>query len=324
MKTFHEIPVIDVSQLFEGTQHGLEIVAKDLKQAYTTVGFAYIEGHGIDPDLIHSTLELGEAFHALSFKKKMEIRQNNCFRGYVPPRSSQLNVSSLGAASKPNHLESFVMAFEVDETHPDYYQGIYLAGRNQWPANWPTFRAVLKAYRDEMLTLSIKLTRAFSVALGMDAYALDKYFVEPTYFLRLQHYPPNHDEAGDSFGLAPHTDYGFCSFVAQDHIEGLQIQHPINGWQTLPVRENSFVLNSGDMLKRLSNDTFRSTSHRVINKSGVSRYSTVFFYDPNRHANINVLASCIDDAHQPNYDEIKYGDYLLERIQANYGVGKSK
>lgn len=35
------------------------------------------------------------------------------------------------------------------------------------------------------------------------------------------------------------------------------------------------------MLQRWTNDAFRSTVHRVVNKVGKERYSAPFFYEPN-------------------------------------------
>ena len=50
-----------------------------------------------------------------------------------------------------------------------------------------------------------------------------------------------------------------------------------------PVVENSIVLNVGDMFQRWSNDTLRSTNHRVVNTNITkARYSMPYFVDPGR------------------------------------------
>jgi len=54
----------------------------------------------------------------------------------------------------------------------------------------------------------------------------------------------------------------------------------------LPV-EGYYIVNLGDMVKRVSNNKFRSTLHRVVNKSGKERYSVPFFFEPDFNALIN-------------------------------------
>jgi isopenicillin N synthase-like dioxygenase len=176
-----------------------------------------------------------------------------------------------------------------------------------------------------MLQFSHKLVQAFSIALGMGMHGLDSIFAEPTYFLRLQHYPGQEKNLSeDQFGIAPHTDAGFITILAQDKVGGLQIKSVDEQWIDVPYEPNTLVLNAGAMLPRLSNDIFRAIPHRVINKSHQERYSVPFFFDTNMHATIEVLKSCITSERPAKYPPIMYGEYLLDRIQGNYGVGKRR
>lgn len=318
------IPVIDLEPMWHDLE-GMKQVANEIAYAYKHIGFSYVINHQVPKDKIQQVFQAAQEFHALSLEEKMSIRQNDCFRGYVPMKASQLKVSTEGAAKKPNQLDAFVMAFEVSENHPDYADGSYLAGPNQWPQNLPDFKDKMLAYRDAMVILAHRLVQVFALALGLDRHGLDEYFINPTYFLRLQHYPEQPSNTEEPlYGIAPHTDYGFFSLLAQSDIEGLEVKHPEKGWVKVPYIHDSFVLNTGDMLKRWSNNIFRSTPHRVINRSGQDRYSVPFFFEPNMHSQIEVLPSCMEADEKPNYQPVKYGDYLLDRIQGNYGLGKKK
>ena len=81
-----------------------------------------------------------------------------------------------------------------------------------------------------------------------------------------------------------------------------------------PVVENSIVLNVGDMLQRWSNDTLRSTNHRVVNTSITkARYSMPYFVDPGR----DVMIENSTDR-PPLYQPISAYDYLKWRLAQSY------
>ena len=275
------IPIIDLAPLWENTDIGIREVAEQIRAAYTTSGFGYVINHRVPQSLIDNTFQQARRFHNLPLEEKIKIKQNDCFRGYAPMNTSQLKVSTEGSATLPNQLDAFIMAFEVDENHPDYPKGLYLAGPNQWPENLQGFKEALFCYRDTFLRLTKRLLEPLGVLLCNDKLALKQFFIQPTYVLRLQHYPPQPENRPENqFGIAPHTDYGFFTLLAQESIAGLEVRTDDNDWIKVPPLEGALVMNTGDMLKRWSNDTVKSTPHRVINHSSCSRFSIPFFLRP--------------------------------------------
>ena len=104
--------------------------------------------------------------------------------------------------------------------------------------------------------------------------------------MRILHYPAWDGEVknGQIRG-GKHTDYGSITLLWRfDDTGGLEIENRETGeWIDAPVVENSIVLNVGDMLQRWSNDTLRSTNHRVVNTNITkARYSMPYFVDPGR------------------------------------------
>jgi isopenicillin N synthase-like dioxygenase len=142
---------------------------------------------------------------------------------------------------------------------------------------------------------------------------------------RIFHYPPSPPRTRD-WGVGEHTDYGLVTLLAQDDSGGLQIAAPAgNGhrWIDAPPIPGTLVCNIGDMLDRLTGGWYRSTPHRVRNRSGHGRLSFPFFLDPGFDAEVPPLpdrAAAGDDGRRRwDGQDLRaftgtYGDYLLGKV----------
>lgn len=319
-----ELPVVDLSGIAGAAAArdaaALAPMAAAFDDACRRYGFCYIVNHGIDAALREAAFAQSRAFHALPLAAKQAIRINAAHRGYMGMASSVIVTSSIEKATRPNLSESFMLMHEVAagaEQGP-------LDGPNQWPEGLPGFRETISAYDTALRGLGEAMTRMIAVALGLPPDGLDRYFTRPTTFLRLLHYPPSPPDADDKqYGSAPHTDYGFITILAQDQRGGLQVRSQDHRWiDAVPV-EDAFVVNIADMASRWSNLRWRSTPHRVINRSGLDRYSMPYFYDMAADVAVAPLPSCVSPAAPPQFEPVVYGDYLMERIDANYAYRKT-
>ena len=321
--TTQSLPIVDLTGLAESADArdavGLGRLANAFDAACRAHGFCYLVNHGVPAAQIEAAFAASAAFHARPLAEKQAIAINKAHRGYMAMASSVIVTSSIERATKPNLSESFMLMHEVapgDETDP-------LDGPNQWPAEPAGFRAAIEAYDAALNTLARRMTRMISVALGFSATGLDSFFDRPTTFLRLLHYPPSPPDAdAKQYGSAPHTDYGFITILAQDGAGGLQVRNADQGWIDATPIEGAFVLNIGDIGSRWTNGRWRSTPHRVINRSGGDRYSMPYFFDPAASATIECLPTCCSVTDPARYPSVRYGNYLMERIDANYAYRK--
>lgn len=119
--------------------------------------------------------------------------------------------------------------------------------------------------------------------------------------LALIHYPKLSDEIICGSGV--HTDWGLITLLFTTS-EGLQIK--VNDeWFDVPIKENHFIVNYGDMLEILSEGNLKSTEHRVMVKN--EKFSIVFFFEP-----------ALDYVVKGD-KEIKFGDYVNKKIKKSYG-----
>lgn len=314
------LPVIDLRQM-QGDEAAETAIGRELDDAFREFGFCYIANTGIDPAVRAAVFQASRRFHALPMEAKRVIAINEFHRGYMAPKTSVLETSSVAHVTKPNNSESFMLMHEVAEDDPRF--GTPLNGPNQWPEALPDFRGPVQAYDRALLDFCLRLLRPIARALDLPADALAPYFRQPTTFLRLLHYPPQPpDSPEDQFGSAPHTDYGFVTILAQDDTGGLEVKRRDGAWISAPPIPGTFVVNVADMLARWTNDRWKSTPHRVKNFSGTDRYSCPYFFDMNLDATVACLESCLGPDNPPRYQPVRYGNYLLERLNRNYSYRK--
>ena len=307
------IPIIDVGSINqEIPPSGL---ADAFYQAYNKMGFSYIVNHGIDPILIDSIFKASHRFHALPLKEKIKLNLDHKHRGYIAINTSTDVNSKLAEVNKPNQSASFMMMRE-DKVESD---DVYLSGPNQWP-ELDGFRTTLEKYNSKLELLAYQLLRLALLSAGVKDLSVMERFAPPTTWLRLLHYPSlAQSSSQDLYSSAPHTDFGCLTILAQDDVGGLQVQSPEGLWLDVPKLENSFVVNVGDMLHRMTNGRLRSTPHRVINKSGQERYSCPFFYDPNVSLNVRPLRG----TGEPKFKTINFGEFLKKELGASYEKHKN-
>lgn len=312
------VPTIDISAIsHKSSEKDRHNLAQIFENVYTDIGFAYIVGHGISLLDTNNIFNQAKFFHELPEEEKLSIKQNVSARGYVPLGHSTLKISTLGSAVNANQSAGFIVGPEVLGTEKNKH---LLAGPNQWPSNTllPTFKDIVMDYNQKLTHLMQNLIRIFSWVVCRDYYKLEHYFYKPNTYLRLQYYPPQPSIIpSHQYGISPHTDYGALTLLAQDDVGGLQLKHPNGAWIDAPPKPGAFILNTGDMMRRISNNRLIATPHRVINISGKKRYSIPFFFDPSLDAQITPI---VNRQESPLYEPVIYGDYLLERVQNNYKI----
>ncbi len=251
--------------------------------------------------LIDAAFAEAKKFFALPPEVKASVKINSSHRGYIG-----INNSTYSAEVKPNYNETFLMGFDLGPDDPDVKAGVAMHGSNQWPAGHPQFRATIEAYHRALLDLGFVILRIFGTALDLGEDFFAGHYTKPMPFVRLLHYPPQPPTRADNeFGIAPHTDYGFLTILAQDDIGGLQVKRRDGGWIDATYIPGTFVVNIADMLMQWTNDRWVSTPHRVINTTGRERYSIPFFFDPTYHT----LVECIPSCRGPG-NPAKYGDSI--------------
>jgi isopenicillin N synthase-like dioxygenase len=301
-----EIPVIDMGPLLHG--HDSIEAAEKLAWAATELGFIYVRNHGIDAALIERARNAGLAFFREPLERKVEVASNIHHHGYLRPGATKMSDTA-----RVDLKESFNYGIELSQAQTDAAD-TRLLGPNRWPDFMPALRRDVYPFFDAATRCAEALLGGFALAAGHPRDVFTRHNDLPVSRGSLQYYPPRPDDAApDHFSLAPHTDFGVLTVLAQDAIGGLQIQGLDGEWIAAPPIPDTLVINVGDLLGRWSNDKYRSTPHRVINSSGRERLSLVLAYDPNAQTVVDSTLFC-DSGETTNYSPITCGEYLEWRF----------
>ena len=323
MTSAETIPIIDLGPYLAGEPGALDRTARELRFALTEIGFYFIVNHGVPREQIREVFAQVRRFHEQPLERKLALKLNKHNTGYMPMRGNTLRTSTVQAGTKPNLNEAFFVKRERGPDDPLVRAGRRFAGPNRWPAELPGFRDAVLAYTDAVDALGRKLLPLCATALDLPADAFDGAFAESQFSFRLTHYPPVAAEA-NQYGIAPHTDANFMTFLAQSEVPGLQVRMPDATWLDVPYVPGSFAVNSGDMMQRWTNHRFKSTPHRALPPVGRPRYAIPYFMGPHLDTEIACLPTCQGPGNPPRHAPITYAAYLDWWYDANYNAARQR
>lgn len=320
-----KIPIIDVGPYLAGAPGALEATAKAVGAASESIGFYFIGNHSIRQSLIDRVFAQAQRFHELPLEKKLEVQAVGKVIGYLPLGGQTQNTSIYAKSTYSDASASFYIKREFAADDPDRLAKKPWVADNRWPADLPGFRETCLEYHDAMTELGHKMLRVHAVALDLppDALASHEAFQPSGSTLRLLYYPPRDPAKAEQFGIGPHTDYGYCTYLAQAKKPGLEILTRSGEWIEAPALAGHFLVNNADMCRRWTNDRWRSAPHRVINKTGQVRYSIPFFFGPRADVKLACLPSCQSADNPPKYPPTSFGEYLAALEPKNYVLEKA-
>ena len=290
-----------------------EAFVADVGQAYRELGFCTFSNHGIDPELIAKTYEAFRNFFLLPLPTKMQYwsPERAGKRGYTP-----FKVETAKTSAHPDLKEFFHIGREG--ISPDHRYAQYMLA-NSWPLEAPGLHQHAWPLYLEMERLGKRVLSAMALAVGLPEPFFDSVVSQGNSILRGLHYPPISSQDAPCVRAQAHEDISLITLLLGAQGGGLELLSSQGVWIPVKATPDEIVVNVGDMMQRLTNHVYVSTTHRVINpmddEAKKSRYSIPFFLDPNPDYLINTLPQCITPDNPNRYpDPITANDYLLSRL----------
>ena len=250
------IRTCDIGCFLHGDASDRDAFARELGEALREIGFAILEGHGVERSLYEAAeAAVVELFTAVSLDDKLRFRarrHGSVNQGYFPLKET--------SDIHPDLVEGWVFcrrAFDLgeDAAHrvPDFWPR---------PELEPVFRRLCLAHESLILPVMQSLLRY----LGRDEHLYDRRLTRTNFGQRLNYYPPLSidDEASGAGRMLGHEDVDLFTFLPAPRVEGLQVLNRSNmKWIRLSAPRGAIILNTGDYMQRITNNILPSTTHRV-------------------------------------------------------------
>jgi isopenicillin N synthase-like dioxygenase len=307
------IPLLDLSHYTRGTAQERDRFIKSWGDGLKEFGFVSIVNHGVDADLIQRTYDDAARLFSLpaEVKQKYELAGGGGQRGYT----------SFGKEHAKNRKVGDLKEFwHVGRELPQGAAKRPTYGDNQFPGELPSFKTNTLGLFNALDQAAAVMLRALAEYFGMARETFADMAHDGNSVLRIIHYPPLKDMfIPGGVRAAEHEDINLITLLCESTSSGLEILTRQGDWMAIDALKGQIVVDSGDMLSRITNEVIPSTTHRVVNppstKDDVVRYSMPFFVHPFPDCMLKVFDQCVSPENPKRSPDITADDFLRQRLR---------
>jgi isopenicillin N synthase-like dioxygenase len=258
MSLKRKVPELSLLSYVNGTSAEQIKFVDDLFLGLKDYGFIILKDHTIDQSKIDRAYELVKEFFDLPLETKCKYKMDNGGqRGYTPFKTEHAKDNK-----NPDLKEFWHVGRELLST--SQYRGIY--PENAWPSEIAEFKKTFTELYEAMDITSLHLLEAIGKALDLPASYFNEMIADGNSIIRTIHYPPTKGEdTKNSIRAAAHEDINLITMLVGATDSGLQLLERDGTWLDVFSRPGEIVVDTGDMMSRITNNVLPSTTHRVIN-----------------------------------------------------------
>jgi isopenicillin N synthase-like dioxygenase len=263
--------------------------------------------------LIDGAYDVFQRFFALPNETKMKyhVPGTGGARGYTP-----FKIETAKDSRYPDLKEFWHIGREIDRNS----RFANLMPPNLWPTEVQGFCEHGYALYEALDQLGSRVLRALALHIDLPEEYFEDKIDQGNSILRPIHYPPITEENISNVRAGAHEDINFITLLVGASAEGLEVLTREGRWLPITTEGDAIVVNIGDMLQRLTNHVYPSTTHRVVNPQNANarkpRYSVPYFLHPNPDVVLDPLPQCITPDNPRRYDtSITSHEYLMQRLR---------
>lgn len=307
------IPVVDLAHYSRGTPKEKEAFIRTFGEGLLQFGFVSVENHGIADSLIRKTYEEVRRLFALPLETKESF--------HIPGGGGQRGYTGYGKEHAKNQKVGDMKEFwHVGRDLPDNHPKAAAYGNNLWPHELPEFKTSTQALFHALDDAGKVMLQALAEFFRAPKNILSDMAHEGNSILRLIHYPPLREKfIPQAVRAAEHEDINLITLLCEATSSGLEILTREGDWIAVEALKGQIVVDSGDMLSRVTNDVVPATTHRVVNPPSHAeddvRYSMPFFMHPYPDCVLAPLSQCETEDNPRKHAPITADAYLRQRLQ---------
>lgn len=310
LMSLETIAVLDLRDYLEGDKETKGRFIRELGDSLREFGFFAIGHHGVDQALIDQNYSLMEQFFALptETKLKYEVAGGGGQRGYTSFGKEHAKDSPF-----PDLKEFWHVGREVPAGH--YLEKIYQP--NVWISELPAYREASLSLMHQLDRLASCTLKALAVYLGENENVFEDMIQYGNSILRTIHYPEIPETAHpQSVRAGAHEDINLITILCESTAPGLELLRRDGSWLPIHAQKGYMVIDSGDMMARMTNEVIPATTHRVVNpdNSRERRFSMPYFVHPKPDASLACLKSCVTKENPLRYPPILADEFLTQRL----------
>jgi isopenicillin N synthase-like dioxygenase len=293
------VPELSLADHMGGDSQDREAFSTALMHGLQRFGFIILRDHPVSFTLLDEAYHLSARF----FEQEDSAKRRHAFgtRGYTPFRTEHAKNQT-----EPDLKEFWQSGPESASLEP----------ANVWPDRPLGFKDTVRCLFDALQETGRIILEALERPLGLASGFFESRMRDRNSVLRLLHYPPVavNARAGGTRSAA-HEDVNLITLLPAPQESGLELLDRDGQWIAVNTARHNLIVDSGDMMARLTNDVIPATTHRVVNPltDNRSRYSLPFFMHPDSDVTLSCLPSCIGSG--AKYADIRAGTFLQQRLR---------
>lgn len=311
-----KVPTLSLMSYVSGENKERHQFIDELYRGLKEYGFIVLKDHTVEQNKVDEAYEYLHQFFALPSEQKMKYddQGGGNQRGYTPFKKEH-------AKDNPNPDLKEFWHVGRDLAATSQYKGVY--PENVWPSEIPAFKSALTGLYGAMDMTSKILLEAIGASLDVPQNFFAEMVSDGNSILRCIHYPATKGEdVTNSIRAAAHEDINLITMLVGATDSGLELLDRDGTWLAVESKPGEIVVDTGDMMARLTNNVLPATTHRVVNPDNDSseRYSMPFFVHPHSKAMLSCLPSCVGEGEK--FPPVSAGDFLIQRLK-EIGLFKS-
>lgn len=310
MQTGRKVPTLSLMSFVNGTNTDKQRFVDNLFLGLKDYGFIILEDHLVDQALVDRAYENVHQFFQLDAetKNKYICKEGGGQRGYTA-----FGVEHAKNSQYPD-LKEFWHVGRTELKNPEKFKKFL--PDNLWPAEIAEFKDTFTKFYQGMDQTSVLIMDALGMALDVPQSYFRTMLEDGNSIIRAIHYPPMGPAAPKNcVRAAAHEDINLITVMVGATTSGLELLDRDGQWLKVETTDKQLVVDSGDMLSRITNNVIPATTHRVVNPDDATsnRYSMPFFVHPNPDTILKCIPSCLGEGEK--YPAINSHEWLMIRLK---------